>query len=140
MANRFKRKRRDPISILEGPLIVVWKTRVDKGKTIKRLLEKSTQEMMEVWTKVMALERGNNGQRVKKCFRHKKTQDSYVNRALLTERLRKVKWGSCLSYNMACLSQLESLKLLAVKAINSRSPANMEIVVKSPEVEKAGSP
>lgn len=63
-----------------------------------------------------------------------------VNRALLTERLRKVKWGSCLSYNMACLSQLESLKLLAVKAINSRSPANMEIVVKSPEVEKAGSP
>lgn len=81
MANRFKRKRRDPISILEGPLIVVWKTRVDKGKTIKRLLEKSTQEMMEVWTKVMALERGNNGQRVKKCFRHKKTQDSYVTRA-----------------------------------------------------------
>lgn len=43
-----------------------------------------------------------------------------VNRALLTERLKKVKWGSYLSYNMACLSQLESLKPLAVKAINSR--------------------
>lgn len=36
---------------------VVWKIRVDKKKTIKRLLEKSTQEMMEVQARVLAWKR-----------------------------------------------------------------------------------
>lgn len=41
---------RDEIQFLcsKVPLAVMWKARVDKGKTIKSLLEKFTQEVMEV--------------------------------------------------------------------------------------------
>ena len=66
---------RDEIQFLcsKVPLAVMWKARVDKGKTIKSLLEKFTQEVMEVWTWLTALERGSMD-RVEKWFGPKSTR------------------------------------------------------------------
>lgn len=47
---------------------------MDKERTIKRLLEESTEEMVEVWTRLMAVERGSMD-RVKKCLGHKSTRE-----------------------------------------------------------------
>lgn len=66
---------RDVIRFLcsKVPLAVMWKAREDKGRTIKRLPEKSTQEVMEIWTRLMALERGSMD-RVEKWLGSKSTR------------------------------------------------------------------
>lgn len=77
MANRFKRKRCDAISLSEGPKGGVENQRL--GENHWEALETCPWEMTAFWTRVMAFGKGSNGQSQER-LRHNE-QDSYVTRA-----------------------------------------------------------